>query len=314
MGTAFESAPRAEGPTVSVVVVSYNTPGALEKCLASLCRQPASEILVIDCSDRDPGAALAVKFPRVAFRHSCEKRSIPEMRREGIQASSGEIVALTESWMEPCPGWVESLGAAHRNEPAAAVVGGPIGFPAGGPTASRLEWADYFSEYGACVPRHGDVREVLTVDEISGANVSYKRWALEVCHDLIDDAAWEPQIHGRLRERGHELRSAAAALVRYRRPAPLGQLLRQRFYYGRGHGAARGQGKPWVERLARGVAAPLVSWVLLARLSRRLPRTPGLRARFLQAAPWILVLLGAWALGEAAGSWFGTAREDPAIV
>ena len=229
-------------------------------------------------------------------------------------ASKGEIVALTESWMEPCPGWVESLREAHRADPAAAVVGGPIGFPCDGSTAAAPEWADYFSEYGEFVPGPGDPGEISAVERISGANCSYKRWALEVCRDLIDEGAWEPRLHDRLRERGHELRSAAAALVCYQRPARLGDLLRRRFYYGRGHGAGRGRGKPWVERLARGVAAPLVPWVLLWRLGRGLPGVPGLRGRFLRAAPWILTLNTAWALGEAAGSWFGTAKGDPAIV
>jgi hypothetical protein len=320
LGTAFESELTAQRPTVSVVVVSYNTPRRLEKCLASLSRQPAAEILVMDCSDANPGALLAAKFPAVEFRHFAEKLSIPELRREGIRASKGDVVALTESWMEPCPVWVQSLSEAHRRYPDVPAVGGPIAFPCegaqGGAAAgvgssthgvapALLEWADYFSEYGEHVPGPGDTREVLPAGSLSGANCSYKRWAIETCRDLVDQAAWEPLIHERLLAAGHELKRAAAARVCYQKPAVLGDLLRQRFHYGRGHGAGRTLGRPRIERLARGVAAPLVPWVLLGRLWRGLPQTPGLRGRVLAASGWILALNSAWALGEAAGAWFG---------
>jgi glycosyltransferase involved in cell wall biosynthesis len=310
--TVFESAQRAERPTVSVVVVSYNTPRTLEKCLASLSRQPAAEILVMDCSDRDPGVSLGARFPTIVFRHFPEKLSIPQLRRAGIHASKGEIVALTESWMEPCPNWVESLRGAHQAYPDAAVVGGPIGFPCDGAAATGTEWADYFSEYGEHIPE-GDTPEVSFAAVLSGANASYKRWALEECRDLIDEAAWEPLIHSRLLARGHKIRRASGALVCYRRPARLGDLLKQRFSYGRGHGVGLGRGKPWIVRVARGAAAPLVPWVLLWRQWRGLPPVRGLWARFLAASASTLALNTAWALGEAAGSWFGPAKDDPAF-
>ena len=279
----------------------------------------------MDCSDCDPAASLGVRFPAVKFRHFAEKLSIPELRREGIRAAAGEVVALTESWIEPSPGWVASLREAHRQHAAAAAIGGPVAFPCGGKVpadgevrhdsagSSRLAWADYFSEYGAYIPDPGNGLEVISVENISGANCSYKRWALEECRDLIDQAVWEPVIHARLRTSGHEIKQAAAARVCYQRPARLPELLRRRFSHGRGHGAARGLGRPWIGRLARGVAAPLVPWVLLWRLWRGLPAAPGLRGRFLAAAGWILVLNAAWALGEAAGECFGPAPGDPVI-
>jgi glycosyltransferase involved in cell wall biosynthesis len=299
---------------VSVVVVSYNTPRTLEQCLASLSRQPAAEILVMDCSDTDPGVSLGARFPAVQFRHFDGRLSIPQLRREGIHAAKGEIVALTESWMEPCAGWVESLIEAHREYADVPAVGGPIAFPCAGAAASRLEWADYFSEYGEHIPGAAGGREVSTTERISGANCSYKRWAIEECRDLVDQAAWEPLIHERLLKRGHELKRAAGARVCYERPARLAELLRRRFRHGRGHGAERSRGQSGIERIARGGAAPLVPWVMLGRLRRGLPRTPGLRRRFWEATGWILALNAAWALGEAAGTWFGTGKQTQAIL
>lgn len=313
METVFESAQNAEGPAVSVVVVSYNTPRTLEKCLAALARQPAAEILVIDCSDRDPGQSLRSRFPGVVFHHFPSKLSLPELRRDGIRASTGEIVALTESWMRPSPGWVAALREAHRQSTDAAAVGGPVAFPCEGKTASLLAWADYFCEYGEYVPGSGNSTGLSLSKNISGANCSYKRWALEECRDLIEQAAWEPRIHERLRQRGHGLMRVATAWVCYDKSCRLRDLLSQRFHYGRGHAAERLRRAPWIGRLARGAAAPLVPWVLLGRLWRIVRPIPGVRTRFLAATGWILALNSAWALGEAAGAWFGPAGGDPDI-
>lgn len=217
-------------------------------------------------------------------------------------------MALTESWMVPCERWVDSLREVHRAFPDAAVVGGPIDFACDGDTARRVEWADYFSEYGEHAAGPSDSRDAPLTTRISGANCSYKRWALEACGDLVERAAWETPIHQRLIERGHEMRRAAAARVCYRRPARFGELLRGRFQHGRGHGAERLQAAPWIARLARGAAAPLVPGVLLWRLWRGLPPAGDLRRRFLAALGWTLALTTAWALGEAAGSWFGPGK------
>lgn len=268
---------------------------------------------MVDCSDRDPGQSLRSRFPGVVFRHFRSKLPIPELRREGIRASTAEIVALTESWMRPSPGWVAALSEAHRQSPDAAAVGGPVGFPCEGETATLLAWADYFSEYGEYVPGPAKIPEVSRAENISGANCSYKRWALEECRDLIEQAAWEPRIHARLRQQGHRLVRAASARVCYDKSCRLPDLLRQRFQHGRGHAAERLRQAPWIERLARGVAAPLVPWVLLGRLWRSVRHLPGVRTRFLAASGWILTLNSAWALGEAAGAWFGSAGGDPDI-
>ncbi len=268
----------------------------------------------MDGSDVDPGVSLAARFPGVEFRHFAVKRSIPELRGDGIHAAKGDVVALTESWMEPCGGWVEALREAHREHAGVPVVGGPVAFPCSGASATRLEWADYFSEYGEHVPGREGGAELSTAMRISGANCSYKRWALEECRDLIEQGAWEPRIHERLRQRGHELKRAAGALVCYQRPTKLGALLRQRFQHGRGHAVEQRHGRSVLERIARGAAAPLVPWVLSARLWRGLPGSGGLRRRFLAAAGWILALNAAWALGEAAGSWFGPGKGDPGVI
>jgi hypothetical protein len=214
-------------------------------------------------------------------------------------------VALTESWMTPSASWVAALSDAHRRNPEAAAVGGPVTFPCRPESATLWAWADYFSEYGEHAPGPPAGAEITLAEKLTGANCSYKRWALDQSRDLVDQAAWEHRIHQRLRQRGHTLVRAAAARVCYDRPCPARELLQLRFAHGRAHGAERLRESPWIARLARGAAAPLVPWVLLWRQWRGAGHSPGMAKAWLAAAGWVFVLNAAWALGEAAGAWFG---------
>ena len=302
--SAHPAEPRSPQPTVSVVVVSYNSPLTLELCLASLSQQRVREVLVVDCSDRDPAAALGGRFPQVRFRHLEHKSAIPQMRWEGIRESCGEIVAITESWMVPCGDWVAALEECHRRHPSAAVVGGPVGFPLGGQTASALAWADYLSEYGHYLPLPQGTSEA-DCGELPGPNCSYKRGALDECHELWAQGAWEPFVHAALKQKGYRLLYAGRALVRYHRPVTAGQALRQRYHYGRGFAAERSRGSPLARRMLRAALAPAVPPLMLVRLWRVLSRQPGSRRRLREALGWLLALYSAWAWGECCGYLFG---------
>ena len=216
--------------------------------------------------------------------------------------------------MEPSPGWVKALCEAHRERPDDAVVGGPIAFPRPGEKPTRLEWADYLSEYGEQIPAADSRSQGLSAnsspEKLSGANCSYKRWALDACEDLISEGAWETAIHQRLAGQGFGLSRAPGAYVCYYKPGHWRELIDQRFHYGRDHGAERLREAGWARRLAQVSAAPLVPWLLLGRLWRRAPAGSDIRGQVLAAAGWLLALYGAWALGEAVGAWFAPDREE----
>ena len=61
--------------------------------------------------------------------------------RDGIDAASGEIVALTISQMIPAPNWIQALREQQRTFDA---VGGAID-PA--PGLRLVDWAEYFCRY-----------------------------------------------------------------------------------------------------------------------------------------------------------------------
>ena len=290
----------AQSPSVSVVVVSFNAPQSLERCLAALEGQAWEEVLVVDASSEDPSSAVKERFPDVTVVHFPELRSIPELRWEGARRTRGDVIALLESAMEPSAGWVEALRAVHRDGPA-MVVGGPVAFE-GGPEVSAFQWADFFYEYGRWMAPKSDGFAA----ELTGANCSYRRSALEECLDLMENGAWEGAIHDRLRSRGGELWRASGAQAFYRGEPRFGTIVRQRFHYGRWHAGERGATMPWPERVVRAALFPAVPLVLYWRLWKSLDGKPETRLESLRSVGWLGLFYLLWAAGEACGYLFGS--------
>ena len=285
---------------VSVVVVSFNQPKLLERCLTALEGQGAAEIIVVDASDEDPAAGLKERFEGVTFVHFGEPRSIPELRWEGARRTRGDVIALMECTMEPSARWVEALRSAHRDGPA-GVVGGPVAFQ-GAPEASAFRWADFFYEYG----RHMAPKSDGFAKELTGANCSYRRSAIEECVDLMEDGSWEGAIHDRLRLQGGELWRASGAVAFYRGEPRLATVIRQRFHYGRWHAGERRAAMDLPQRAARAVLFPVVPLVLYWRLWKSLEGKPEARLQSLRGVGWLGLSYLLWAAGEACGYLFGS--------
>jgi hypothetical protein len=207
---------------------------------------------------------------------------------------TGQILLLTEGRMVPSKHWAATLGEAHTTHPKAPAIGGPINHN----PASRFDDGVFFCEYGLHVPPEDGVTR-----EISGANASYKGWAVEQCRDLVDSAAWEPFWHRRL---GQPLLKAGAAVVWYRNSLTLRQFLRQRFHYGRWFAAERIRGP---QRFLHAAVSPALPFLLTFRLGR-LAFARGHAGRYLSALPWILPFQTAWAAGEFCGYVFGRGTSN----
>jgi len=291
------TAPR---PSLSVVVASYNSPTTLERCLESLEAQllPADELIVADCSSQDPRQVFHREFVNVRFLRFDRPMTIPELRREGTKSSHGEIVALTEGRLVPSKDWAAMLCVAHTTHPKAPAVGGPLTSD----PASAFDAAVFFCEYGLHMSPAADGPASL----LSGGNVSYKRWALDLFADLLEAAAWEPFWHQRLAAHGHGLLRSDGALVTYHNSLNPGQFLSQRYHYGRWFAALRLAGP---RRLLQAALSPLVPPLLTFRLAR-LAFARGRGGSFLRSLPWILLFQSAWAWGEFCGYLFGKGSSD----
>jgi GT2 family glycosyltransferase len=293
---------------LSVIVASYNSPETLKKCLQSLAAQleGSDEVIVADCSDQDPRwnflEGAGARKAEVRFLRFSERRTIPELRKEAIKSAAGEIIALTEGRVVPSINWAASLLQAHQTHPQAPAVGGPIDFTPG----SAFDSAIFFCEYGRHMPPAGDGE----CAELSGANVSYKRWAVDLCGDLIDAGAWEPFLHRRLEQKGYRLRRAGRAVVCYHNSLSAAQFLRQRFHYGRWFAASRVEGAGLARRLAYAGFFPLLPGLLIWRLGRIVFTRRRRRLIFLEALPWIFLFQLTWSFGELCGYLAGRGGSD----
>src|SRR2546423_10597244 len=129
-------------PTLSIVVGSNGAPEALEGCLAALAPQvDGSEVIVCEPAPSPPG--LRERFPFARF-HVRAGALVPALWRDGIDASTGEVVALTISPMRPAPDWVETI---RRLAGDAEAVARAVDPPPGPPLAP---WAGHLCRS----PRH----------------------------------------------------------------------------------------------------------------------------------------------------------------
>jgi GT2 family glycosyltransferase len=111
---------------VSVVVPAYRRPESLSRCLDALARQqrPAEEILVAvrddDEATREVLSARAAPVRMVTV----ERPGVVAAMNAGLQASSGDVVVLTDDDAEPRPDWLLRMVATYEREPDVVAVGG----------------------------------------------------------------------------------------------------------------------------------------------------------------------------------------------
>src|SRR4051794_22549786 len=151
---------------LSVIVTSFGAVTLLERCLAGLEGQPASEIVVADCSPIDPTARIAARFPRVVVMHVPEPRTVPQLRWAALSRTRSPVVAAIESRCVPDPGRCAELARVHDQNPEALAGGRRV--RAGG-HPSPVEWGLYFCEYGMSAPP----LPIGPSPQLSGANLSY---------------------------------------------------------------------------------------------------------------------------------------------
>jgi len=286
---------------LSVIVTSYNSPQVLRECLERLTVQPeAGEIIVTDCSDRDPSPELSPLFPSVRFVHFFERRTVPQLRWAGARIASGDSIAVIEARSAPDERWCAEFQRALERHPEAPVAGGPVAF---GSASSAFDWGLYFCEYGAFAP---PVEEGLT-RELSSANLCYRRTDLEAASDLLDRGAWDTVLHDRWQRQERPFVSCPAAIW-FRNTMDRRTAIRQRFWYARGYAADRVAARgPGVRLLFAGFTA-LLPAVLTWRIGRAAARK-SLLSEYRRAFGWVLLLSAAWSCGECAGYLFGPASE-----
>lgn len=224
-----------------------------------------------------------------------ESALIPEMWRAGIEAASGEIVALTTCHFEHDADFAVALRTAFA-DPGAAGVGGRIDPPRSGGSS---EWAVYLLRYGRFLGQAAR----RAVDDFAADNGAYRT---EVARERLRASErsgfWEHEFHREMRRDGLRLLYDPAIKVRQTAAFPAADFLRQRFRHGLLFGRERAAGLPFAARCFRALgAAFLLPWLLLVRASRGAIKEPNLLGGWMRSLPWLLLFASAWAAGEATG-------------
>lgn len=124
-------------PSVTIVVPARNEESTLERCITSLMRvdYPASLLTVVVVDDRSTDTTaqvlqrLSTQYAelRVVTRtdHDVERnlRGKPGALQQGIDASTGEIILMTDADCSVSPGWVRGM-VQQFSDPEVALVAG----------------------------------------------------------------------------------------------------------------------------------------------------------------------------------------------
>ncbi|MEM6325773.1 MAG: glycosyltransferase family 2 protein [Bacteroidota bacterium] len=112
-------------PRVSVVIVTWNGRGLLERFLPSVraTEYPALEIVVADnASDDGTAEWLAAHHPEVRIVRHGENLLFAAGNNEAVPHASGEIVVFLNNDVEVPPGWLTPLVDALERDPGLAAV------------------------------------------------------------------------------------------------------------------------------------------------------------------------------------------------
>ncbi len=292
-------------PKLSVLVIAFNGPRLLERCLNSLAAQTVQqdvEVLVVGAFDAVTSEAppLALRFPRAQWLRVPPGSTVPQMRYLGMVRSQGDIVALLEDDCVAPPTWYEELLNAHRAPWLA--IGGAV---EPGAYAKALDWGVYFCEYSAFMQPVPDG----AASALPGTNVSYKRTLLTGLLKQMADTApagfYEAFVHQTLRQTGVRLEANPALVVYNANSWSLKKVMADRFHHGRGFAALRVVDRPAWRRLPFLALAVVLPLLQVARLTSRALSRGRHRERFAQAFPAIVLLSTSWAVGEFMGYLLG---------
>jgi glycosyltransferase involved in cell wall biosynthesis len=217
---------------ISVVVPTYRRPESLEACLAALSRQQRmpDEVVVVARADDAPALAVVDAFGARGLPVRTAQVPRPGLvaaLNTGLDAATGDVVAITDDDAEPRPGWLARAEGIFASDDRVGGVGGRDWVHYGerlvdGHTdeVGRVRWN------GKLVGLHhlaSDGRR--DVEILKGVNMIYRRSALaEVRFDermrgAATEHNSEPSTCLRLRSRGWRLVYDPEVAVDHR-PAP----------------------------------------------------------------------------------------------
>jgi glycosyltransferase involved in cell wall biosynthesis len=280
---------------ISVVIASKVGAPFLDQCLESIqdeARRVGAETIVVTTSPEASAQRITSAFPWVRVVPAPELKNVPALRRKGVQEATGELVAVIEEHCSAGPNWLQEAIAALEDGTYGAAGGAITDFD-----YRRLrDWVVYFCEYNHSLPpvSSGDAWQ------LNDANIVYRRQLLLEHVHLMDDGYWQIGLHTALLQNGVRFRSTPGMVVYHRGPFDFAYYLHQRFLFSKAFAGARAQHQSLGRRAAYLVAAPVVPFLLLTRMAKRVVekrcRVPQFIATLPLTVPALVVLVaGEWA-------------------
>jgi O-antigen biosynthesis protein len=221
--------PLGRFPKVSVVVASYNGERTLRGCLDSLQRlnYPDYEVILIDDGSTDSTQEIAAKFPNIRnIRHE-KNLGLSVARNTGISASTGEIVAFTDSDCRADEDWLYYL-VGDLLDSEFAGIGGPNLLP---PEDSAVAAAVMVSPGG---PAHVMLTD-RQAEHIPGCNMAFYKWALDEIggfDPIYTKAGDDVDVCWRLQQAGYRIGFSPSGFVWHYRRSTIAAYLKQQEGYG----------------------------------------------------------------------------------
>lgn len=170
---------------VSVLVPTYHRPKDLKRCLDALSRQsvaPDEIIVVARENDTETWQVLDAWLGKLPLR--TVKVDIPgqvSALNAGLKHANTDIIAITDDDAAPRPEWVSRIKKHFSDDPRVGGVGGRDWVHQYGKIENgsrtlvgKVSW------YGRVIGNHHlGVGEARSVDVLKGANMSYRRSAIE---------------------------------------------------------------------------------------------------------------------------------------
>jgi glycosyltransferase involved in cell wall biosynthesis len=299
LSTMRETGPsRRQEPALSVVIASYNAGQTIRRCLRSLLSQETKEdfeVIVVDSSTDSTAELIEEEFPEARLYRFAKRKFCGDARNIGVSVARSDIIALTDADCTTARTWVDQILRAHRSPYLA--IGGAI---ANAEPSGLVSWAAYFCEFSRWMPGS----EPRCLDDIAGANMSYKRKALDMYGPFLEGTyCSDSDFHWRLGRDGHRLRFVPQIVVSHHSIDNLREFLQHEFVHGRSFARVRIQARGFStpRRLAYAVLAPLIPVKIMLQILSNNFRNRVYLIHFLRALPLVFLGIISWSVGEVIG-------------